>query len=466
LAALLIHGYHPWAEDAEIYLPGIEKLLHPELFPFNAQFFEPHAGSTLFPNVIATSVRLSHLPLEIAIFIWHVGSIFLLLLACWQLSARCFSEPKLRWGGVGLVAALLTMPLAGTALYIMDQYLNPRNLSAFAAIFAIVKIIDKKYVQAGIFLVLTSVIHPLMSFFALSFCALLTVTRQPRLQWFAALFPFGISLAPPPQTYHQVALAHSYFYLTRWEWYEWLGVFGPMLMLWWFSRLARKREWRTVATICRALLFYELIFLPLALALSIPARFEALARLQPMRSLYLVYLLMLVLGGGVLVELLLKNRVWRWLAFFLPLSIGMLASQLMLFPASAHIEWPSARPENRWVEAFEWVRDNTPNNAIFALDPNYMNIPGEDEQGFRAIAGRSSIADAVKDSGAVSMFPVIADEWWRQVQAQSGWGHFQLQDFQRLQGEYGINWVVLQQPGRLGLACPYRNEAVLVCRLR
>jgi hypothetical protein len=465
LAALLVHGYHPWAEDAEIYLPGIEKLLHPELFPFNDQFFEPHAGSTMFPNLIAASVRLSHLPLSIAIFIWHVGSIFLLLLACWQLSARCFSERKLRWGGVGLVAAALTMPLAGTALYIMDQYLNPRNLSAFATIFAIVKIIDRKYLQAGIFLVLTTVIHPLMSFFALSFCVLLTVTRQPRLQWLAALFPFGISFDPPPRTYHQVALTHSYHYLTRWEWYEWLGVFGPMLILWWFSRLARKRGWRTVDSICRTLLIYELIYLAIGLVLSIPARFEALARLQPMRSLYLVYLLMLLLGGGVLVELLLKNRVWRWLAFFLPLSIGMFASQLMLFPSSAHVEWPSARPKNRWVEAFQWVRENTPNNAIFALDPNYMSIPGEDEQGFRAVAGRSSIADAVKDSGAVSMFPLMADEWWRQVQAQSGWNQFQLQDFRRLQGQYGINWVVLQQPGRFGLSCPYHNEAVLVCRL-
>ena len=51
LGALLIHGYHPWVEDAEIYVPGIEKILHPELFPFNAQFFESHAHSTLFPNL-------------------------------------------------------------------------------------------------------------------------------------------------------------------------------------------------------------------------------------------------------------------------------------------------------------------------------------------------------------------------------------------------------------------------------
>ena len=36
--ALLVEGYHPFAEDAEIYLPGVEKILHPELFPLGANF--------------------------------------------------------------------------------------------------------------------------------------------------------------------------------------------------------------------------------------------------------------------------------------------------------------------------------------------------------------------------------------------------------------------------------------------
>ena len=32
LGAVLVRGYHPYAEDAEIYLPGIEKLLNPQQF--------------------------------------------------------------------------------------------------------------------------------------------------------------------------------------------------------------------------------------------------------------------------------------------------------------------------------------------------------------------------------------------------------------------------------------------------
>jgi hypothetical protein len=467
LGALLVHGYHPWAEDAEIYLPGVEKILHPELFPFNAQLFESHAHLTFFPTFIAASVRFSHLPLPIVLLFWQVASIFLLLLACWQLSGKCFADRKARWAGVGLVAALLTLPVAGTALYIMDEYINPRNLTAFAAIFAITKVIDRRYFQAGAFLVFAAAIHPLMSAFVLSYCLVLLCIEEfdRRFASLALLLPLGISFGPPSQAYHQVAISHSYFYLVQWHWYEWLGAVAPMALLWWFSRIARSRQLRNFDLLCRALIVYQCVYLLAGVALSIPARFESLARLQPMRSLYLLYVLFFLFAGVLLGEYVLKNRVWRWVALFVPLCASMFLWQRSLFAASAHIEWPGAAPKNQWVQAFEWIRANTPQDAVFALDPFHMEIPGEDANGFRAIAQRSMLADAAKDSGAVTMFPGMAEEWLRQVQSESGWKTFQARDFRRLQAEYGVNWVVLQQPGAAGLDCPYYNAAVLVCRV-
>jgi hypothetical protein len=467
LGALLVHGYHPWVEDAEIYLPGVEKVLHPDLFPFNAQFFTSHAHLTFFPNFIAASVRLSHLPLEVVLFFWQVTSIFLLLLACWQLIGMCFSEASARWGGVAMVAAVLTLPVAGTALYIMDQYINPRNLVAFAAVFAIAKVIDGKYFRAGLFLLFAAAIHPLMSVFVFSYCAVLLCIKEldRRFAILACLLPLGISFEPPSAAYHQVAFSHSYFYLLRWHWYEWLGVVAPLALLWWFSRIARSRQLRNLDLLCRALIVYEFVYVLAGVVLSIPERFESVARLQPMRSLYLLYLLFFLFAGGLLGEYVLKNRLWRWAALFVPLGAGMFLWQRALFPASAQVEWPGTASNNSWVQAFEWIRTETPRDAVFALDPFHMNIPGEDANGFRAIAQRSMLADAVKDSGAVTMFPPNAEEWLKQVQAESGWKTFQAQDFRRLKAEYGVNWVVLQQPGVSGLDCPYHNAAVLVCRV-
>ena len=467
LGALLVHGYHPWAEDSGIYIPGVEKILQPELFPFNSQFFESHAHLTFFPNLIAASVRISHLPLDMVLFFWQLTSIFLLLLACWQLIGKCFHDERARWAGVALIAALLTLPVAGTALYIIDQYVNPRNLVAGATVFAIVKVIDRKYFQAGLFLVLAAALHPLMSVFAFSYCVVLLCTEKfdrPS-AGLACLLPFGLSFEPPSTAYHQVALEHPYFYLLQWHWYEWLGAIAPIPILWWFSRIGRSRKFGNLDLLCRALIVYELVYLLVSLVLTIPARFEALARLQPMRSLYLLYVLFFLFAGGLLGQYVLKNRVWRWAALFVPLCAGMFVAQRALFPASAHIEWPGAAPKNQWVQAFLWVRANTPRDAIFALNPTHMDIPGEEENGFEAVAERSMLADANKASGAVSMFPAMADEWFSQIQAQSGWTTFQVQDFRRLQSQYGVSWVVLQQPGIAGLDCPYQNATVLVCRL-
>jgi hypothetical protein len=94
-----------------------------------------------------------------------------------------------------------------------------------------------------------------------------------------------------------------------------------------------------------------------------------------------------------------------------------------------------------------------------------MGLPGEDEHGFRAIAERSRLVDSGKDPGAVTIAPAIADEWHEQVHALDGWNHFQATDFRRLRERFGVDWVVLQQPGVAGMDCPYQNDALLVCRI-
>jgi hypothetical protein len=466
-AALLVHGYHPHAEDAEIYLPGVEKMLHPQLFPVDGKFFQSHAQLTIFPNVLAASIRTTNLPMDVVLFAFHVVSIFLLLLACWQLSGHCFTNPRARWAGVALVAALLTIPVAGTALYIADQYLNPRNIAAFAAMFAIVRIMERKFVQAGAWLVFAALFHPLMSAFAFFYSVLLLAMEKLDLRRhaFAFLLPIGISLEVPSEAYHQAGMYHSFHYLLRWQWYEWLGIFVPLILLWWFARIARFRGMRNLHYLCKAAIVYGLVCFVAALLLSSSARFETVARFQPLRGLLLLYILLFLFMGGLAAEQVLKERVWRWFAFYALPCAAMLAAQWALFPGSAHVEWPGAPQKNLWAQAFLWIQAHTPENAVFALDPRYLHIPGEDSQGFRNIAERSRLADAYKDSGAVTMFPPLAEEWYAQMQAQEGWGRFQQRDFARLQAAYGVSWVVLARPGVDGLNCPYQNEAAMVCRL-
>ena len=471
--ALLTHGYHPYVEDAEIYLPGIEHILNPSLFPAGQEFFRSHAGMTLFPDLVAYSLRATHANFEMGLLIWQFASIFLLLLACWKMSGLLFGSERARWGSTCLIAALLTTPVAGTALYIMDQYLNPRNLAAFAAVFAVTAILERKHLRAVAWIAFAACVHPLMWVFPFSFGALWVVLDQieRRSGWriagaetLSAVWLLGIPLSPTSPAYHESARMHSYFYIQDWQWYEWLGLFGPIVVLWWFGHIARTRHRPLLARACRVFALYGIIYLLVALAVDLPPALESLARIQPLRSLHLLYIFLFICIGGFFGEYVLRDRTWRWLALFVPLSIGMLVAQRALFPASAHIEWPGRTPRNPWAQAFTWIRGNTPTNSVFAIDPDYMRLPGEDEIGFRCLAERSRLADVVKDGGVVSMFPPLAEEWREQVRAQSPWKQLQAPDFVRLQQKYGVSWVVVQQPVA-GLDCPYTNSVVRVCRV-
>jgi hypothetical protein len=102
---------------------------------------------------------------------------------------------------------------------------------------------------------------------------------------------------------------------------------------------------------------------------------------------------------------------------------------------------------------------------VFALDPDYMARPGEDTHGFRAVAERSVLADNVKDSGAVSLFPQLAAEWQNQVAAERGFDRFEPADFRRLGQRYPVTWILTARPGPPGLACPYVNQHLAVCRM-
>jgi hypothetical protein len=184
-----------------------------------------------------------------------------------------------------------------------------------------------------------------------------------------------------------------------------------------------------------------------------------------MRYLHLLYYFMPLIAGCLLGKYLLKSSIWRWAVFLLVINAGMFAAQRELFAGSEHLELPGRSTANPWLQAFAWIRQNTPVNAYFALDPQYMAAPGEDYHSFRALAERSQLADALKDTAVVTQVPDIGPVWERQVAAQEGWSRFQLADFERLKAEFGVNWVLVSYPQPAGLACEWHNDLLTVCRV-
>lgn len=491
--AIFLMGYHPGLEDDVFYLAAIKRNLNPALFPHDSEFFRLQFQATIFDKLIALSVRLSHLPLAWMVLLWQIAAIFFLLHGCWRISRRCFTEPASQWAAVTTVALLLTLPVPGIAVLLADQYLHPRTLATALILAAIVAVFDRRLWLAGVFLAVAFAIHAIMASFGISFCAILLwnqnvsarrhATRLP--EALALLIPLGWIFEPASNAWRQAAATRGFYFLSRWHWYEWLGVFAPLVLLYVFKSVLADHEISgldrgALSLVISTLLYYGVFQTAVGLLIMLPPSLERLRPFEPMRYLHLLYLLFFLIVGGLIGRYLLDRKVYRWLLLFLPLGAAMFYAQRQLYPASAHLELPWVAPQNPWLQGFDWIRQNTPVDSLFALDPHYMTLSGEDYHGFRALAERSALADYEKDGGMAARVPRLAPRWWREVNAEAGWQNFQASDFQRLNKDFGVSWVILSPPDVPGsnaqnntaqnesmpaMICPYKNRGLQVCRL-
>lgn len=485
LTGFLVMGYHPGAEDDGVYLAAVKAAVHPGLFPHDAPFFQMQMRTSVFDTWMAYFVHATGIPVAWAELGGQLFSILLMIWACWLVLGQFFEERTARWGGIALLSAMLTIPVSGTALYIADQYLHPRNPATALILFAIARIMAGRRLHAIPLLLLAFVLHPLMGAFGVSFCFVLTLTlsepvRQQIRSWrarlipepadataapLAALIPFGWLFDPPSQSYLNAIRSRHCFFLYEWTWYEWLGAIAPLAIFWFVARVARKQGQFALSRFATAVLIYGVFQQIVAMIILGPKTLIALSTLEPMRYLQLIYIFLMMLGGAYIGKYLLRSRPLNWAVFLLLTNGGMFFVQRELFASTPHIELPGAATANPWLQAFEWVRQNTPENAYFALDPRYMSAQGEDNHGFRAIAERSVLVDTVKDPAVITKEPLLGPEWEREAHAQMDWDHFQVTDFQRLKRDFGVDWVIVTSPQTEGLSCLWHNDQLFVCRI-
>jgi hypothetical protein len=474
----VVMGYHPGIEDDGIYLSAVNSNLNPVLYPKDADFFRLQTEGTIFDKVLAAFVRLTHIPVPIASLLWQLASIGLILFACWKIAQRLFSERHTQWAGVAMVAAMFTLPVSGSAIFLVDQHLHPRNIAAALILLAVLRIMDQKYVEATILLLVALLMHPIMAAVGLSFCFFLTLAMSDavhrRLHLLrdrpkvpvavAAAFPIWIFEKPSP-LWEKALYSRTYYFLYKWTWYEWLGALAPLFLFWLLWQQARKHNRTTLARFTLAVFAYGVFQQAFAMAILAPASLVRLTPLQPMRYLQLVYFFLALIGGCLLGKFMLKSSAWRWALFLLLANGSMFAAQRAQYPESQHIELPWVQTSNPWLQAFTWIRQNTSENAYFALDPRYLDAPGEDYHSFRALTERSQLCDDIKDTAVVTQVPELATKWNREVEAQKGWRNFQLEDFERLKRDFGVDWTLVSYPQPRGLDCKWHNDALAVCRI-
>ena len=475
-AVLFVHGYHPFSEDAGIYVAGVRKLVQPAFYIPDASFVLANTRLSLFAHLLAAIVRTTRMPLSYLLLLTHLASIFAFLAACWSLVRRIFSSPVAQWSAVALAGACFTIPIAGTSLMLMDPYVTARSFSTPLGLFALAAAIDHRWALTAFLLLLTGLMHPLMFIYAAAFVLLFVLVDLGRTRAAWTLNLLGILAsgaiylltlhAPVSAAYHQAILSRSYLFPSQWAWSEYLGLAVPLLL---YALALRHQDPHTPAgKLCLAAIMLGTSGTLSAFLFVHPSDSYFLARLQPLRSFHMLYLVGILLLGGLLGKRLIgaTRRSARLTGFALltAAAVSMFFTQRFTYPLSAHIEFPRAAPRNPWEKAFVWIRANTPPDAVFATNPDLVLLHGEDGQGFRVMTERSLLGD-YKDEGVVVVFPALATQWALERNAQAGLDRMtDAERVARLQ-PLGVSWLLLSSAATTSFACPYHNLVSQVCRL-
>ncbi|MGA7522720.1 MAG: hypothetical protein WBW84_09560 [Acidobacteriaceae bacterium] len=470
---LLTHGYHPFAGDAGIYTAGVRHILDPALYPRNAVFVAAFTHRSVFPWVLAGIVRLTRLPLAWILLATHLLSIWLFLLAAERLAARLFPSRSARIFATVLAAACCALPVAGTALVLMDPYVTARSFSTPLSLLAVTATLDRRWPRALLLMAVTIAVHPLMGVYTAAFVLLLALVASGSIRtalvlctaaflFAGTVFALAHSGSVDPAYRQAVSLApRSFLFFARWRWYEVLGLLLPLAL---FALAFRRLGARTsTGALCLTSILLGTTAVLIAACFVPPAGPYLLVPLQVLRSFHLIYCVGVILCGGLLARLAQRSR-WIPATLLVLLFSGMFFVQRVEWPGGRRVECPGLVPVNPYVQAFIWIRTHTPRNAVFAFNPGLVYRPGEDEQGFRAQSERDQLADD-KDAGVAAVIPSLAPRWALQRNAEMSID--QMSDAERIADlrPLGATWLLLPPAAPTTLPCPYRNLAIQVCRL-
>lgn len=466
---LAVHGYHPFAGDAGIYTAGIRHILDPALYPLNAVFADAFTHLSVFAWTVAALVRITHLSLAWILLPLHLVSIWLFLAASNSLASRVFATQFDRWCAVALAGACCALPVAGTALVLMDPYVTARSFSTPLSLFAVAACLHGRWLRTALLVALAVVLHPLMGCYTVGFILLLSLMRANRIRAALIACAAAIALAGAACVFaHTVATSaayqqavelpqRSFLFVGRWHWYEVLGLVLPLMLF--VLALGRFARATAIGALCLTCTLAGSVSTLIAALFVPPAGPYLLVPLQVLRAFHVIYAVGIVLSAGALGRFRMAGG-----ALLLLLFAGMFFAEPPTWPGCVRIEWPDTPPTNAFQQAFQWIDEHTPADAVFAFDPQFVYWPGEDEQGFRALTGRDHLADD-KDAGVVAVLPSLAGRWAAQGNAELNIDTMSDDQRRSVLTAAGATWLLLPAGSPTDLSCPYRNSAVQVCEL-
>lgn len=487
-------GHTYLQSDTQIYIPMLERLHDPALFPRDIVALRPHLTFTLYDEAALALKRLTHADFE-----WILTTEQLVLRA---LAVCGLILIALRLGLTAVqsffVAAVVSLgsTISGPAVLAIEYEPVPRGFAIALLVFALGLLAQERVVLAGIAASVAFLYHPptTMPFWGLAF--LLVLLR--RLRWtilaplaIAGILMFalakfqvqGVETSPimrrlDPFQENLQRMRAAYSFVSTWILNLELGYAVQAAV----AALAFWRLRKTVPAPLRDFLWglpvAGILCVPLSWLLLEKEHWALIPEWQPARAILFVSLMAALLSVVAAMKAtgFLERFFGLTAAFLMPLQHAMVGRQIHYRPlllaaalalltavlyairretiALAALIPFFAIPQSKLVENYpriestdlrtlsDWARESTPQPALFLFPDSGTSLePGI----FRARSLRGLYVDW-KSGGQVNYFPEFTREWWtRWVATGSGRWHTMPADFAKLTA-MGVDYVVLKKP--------------------
>lgn len=529
LAALVICGFfifpgHTYLyADTQIYLPILERLRDPSLYPSDPVALRPHVAYTIYDEVALGARALTGVGFQAILEAQQILYRFCGLVGVF-LIGRAFSL------SIPLAVVLasiygLTAWVGGPSVLVLEYEPVPRGFAAPLLTLGIGLAVNQRWVWAGCAAGLAILYHPPTTVpFLVVFGLVIVGTRQ----W-KALLPIGAAVAlsyvlsklqaghTEPQRFWGTIDAELEKLQRMRGAYNWISIWPAQFVRHWeFLALLLVGIWyrlrnqapQTAKVMLGGMAIYGLLMIPVSLVLLEGAKWAFMPQFQPARALLWVVLAAWL--GSVLCAIkaaqdgkLFESFFWGLVAFAIPaqndaLSLllpdwrdEVLRARFLCIAALAALLAVAARWEKRWIavvpvmvlpfwlipgpgkvvsyreidhpevhQLADWARANTAKEAVFVFpDAGQELYPGL----FRVYALRGLYVDW-KGGGQVNLLRDFAVEWWQRWQAV-GQGKFDPGKWESL-SKLPVDYVVLQAKNRVAGEVAYENGKYVVYKMK
>ena len=505
LISSLIHGYYYNVLDHHHYLPYLNKLLDPSLYPSDYYFSQPHFSYTFFNHFLVWIKKTAGLNFAWTHLIIFLISLWFLYYAVYSLSWTLFKNRSISF----LSMALFLLPKwVGGGYQTHRFYFTTRDLSTGLSLLSLNLIFNRRLWHALLLLIFTALINPTVPIpiFAYWLFVVLKPLSQKLIFKLQALVHFNT----PWLKIIQARGTYSFPHL--WNWTGWgnLTLISSLLVIAWlglkqrlFGRLFKPV--RDFLVICAGLFFAHIIFTALV---PVPQ----IIQFQLVRVLNLIFILGLI-SFSALAYYLLNHQLalvklaagsaltgvyfwslhltgWHFIAIWLlPLILlifkpkPQLKTRLNLTPVITafllchlavkliavkpqlnlplYLHYPNPlidlTDQQDWHDVQLWAKNNTSVESVFLTPPSL--------HGFRVLSQRGIVGNK-KDGGLVFYSEKYAQQWQQRMNHLKNYSNFTTKDFLELNKKYQFDYILVENTHQLlDLPRLYSNSRFIVYKI-